>query len=117
MSAVVARAAADDDVDGWPVAPPRDAPVSLVPAPSDHAHFVFKKGHLGRYRFNLMVDEGRVGGDVRVATAGVARIEKERAALLQMKRVAEALLGSLNEALIHLDQASLPETDPSGERS
>ncbi|WP_158811172.1 hypothetical protein [Beijerinckia sp. L45] len=86
-------------------APQHDAIVvrsATVPGATGHAahdpmtqpHLVIKRGHLGRYRFTLLTDNGRVSGEVKVENSGVSRAEQDALARAEVLQLAATLVTS-----------------------
>ena len=55
-------------------------------------HLVVKRGHLGRYRFTLLTESGRVTGEVRVEMDGTSRAEQDALAHAEIRKLAARLL-------------------------
>jgi hypothetical protein len=86
-------------------APPHDAITvraaasegELRPSPREamtQPHLVIKRGHLGRYRFTLLTDNGRVSGEVKVQNTGVSRAEQDAFARAEVLQLAATLVAS-----------------------
>jgi hypothetical protein len=57
-------------------------------------HLVIKRGHLGRYRFTLLTENGRVSGEVRVENDGAPRAEQDAVARAEVRELAATLVAS-----------------------
>ncbi len=55
-------------------------------------HLMVKRGHLGRYRFTLLTENGRVSGEVRIETDGAPRSEQDLLARAEILRLAARLV-------------------------
>jgi hypothetical protein len=62
--------------------------------PLTQPHLVIKRGHLGRYRFTLLTDNGRVSGEVKVETSGASRAEQDAVARAEVGQLAATLVAS-----------------------
>ncbi len=54
-------------------------------------HLVIKRGHLGRYRFTLLTENGRVSGEVKVDNNGISRAEQDALAREEVRQLAATL--------------------------
>jgi hypothetical protein len=57
-------------------------------------HLVIKRGHLGRYRFTLLTEDGRLSGQVKVQQSGASRAEQDALARAEVRQLAAALVSS-----------------------
>lgn len=71
-------------------------PSGVLDAPfGGSSHLVVKRGHHGRYRFVLITDGERIGGEVRVEMVDGDRDGSRSLAIARIARLAEALLVSV----------------------
>ena len=59
--------------------------------PDDRFHFVMKRGHLGRYRFTLMMDDARLTGEVQTGSGWEDRARQDQHAFNEIARLAKIL--------------------------
>ena len=65
--------------------------------PDDRFHFVMKRGHLGRYRFTLIMDDSRLTGEVQTGSGWEDRAEQDRHAYDEISRLATILASKTTE--------------------
>lgn len=73
-----------------------DAPDKGRPADGEVScqRLTIKRGHLGRYRFTLLTDTGRVTGEVRLEMDGAPRPEQDALARAEIRRLAARLVAA-----------------------
>ena len=57
-------------------------------------YLVVKRGHLGRYRFTLLAENGRLSGEVRIEMDGAPRAEQDAHARAEILRLAGRLVSA-----------------------